>query len=753
MWRTVWLAWTLGMLGSIAGAQQGGTRGSFAGTGTGLDLMDVDILFVGAHPDDDTGVLATFARYLLDQGFKGSVVTLTGGEGGGNAIGKEAGRALGLIRQEEERRSLQLVGVQAPQFLGLEDFYFTLSAEEVLARWGEGFLCDVVRRVRLERPEVLVTMWPGPGTHGEHQMAARAATIAFERAGDPSYCPDQIAREFLQPFAPAKLYYYPNDPKTAGIVSVPTSDVSRSVVMRYADLRALAAAHYRSQGFDEFSRIPAAAAEPETFLLVRSRVPVAEPESHLLEGALLPAGTSPAGVRLEVDAESPEVGVGGDVGVRVRLTNTTSQPMRSVALWLRAPEGWAVSEADPSGLQELAPGQSAAARFDLRPSTRAALDALTRIDAAYRAEWQGRPISGVNRAYVKAVAPLQVAFRPLYDVAAYRAFAHETHTEWVISSLPTRVPLVVGRGGAVTVSLENRAGEPARGALTLDAPPGVRLRDPAVFSVGARASATAEIVVEVDPSALPEGRHSARVPVTLTAESGGRRSQDTADLYLLPSLTIPRVARPPAIDGDLTDMQGLATGSIGPQDLWWRRAPADAADLSADFRLGYDAQFLYVGLHVRDQSVVCNIAPDDVKAQLRSDAVGVTIDPGGRSQDTSTTLQAAAFPCTTVGFQARGFRDADARPGLMEETAPGMKVASRRTADGYDIEFALPWAAMPSQPRPGDEIGLNLVLYDGDQKDARVGANISETGLAWAAFPWGGKQALPYLWPRVVLGR
>jgi hypothetical protein len=35
----------------------------------------------------------------------------------------------------------------------------------------------------------------------------------------------------------------------------------------------------------------------------------------------------------------------------------------------------------------------------------------------------------------------------------------------------------------------------------------------------------------------------------------------------------------------------------------------------------------------------------------------------------------------------------------------------------------------------------------------RPGANISETGLAWAAFDWGGKQALPYLWPRVVLDR
>jgi hypothetical protein len=213
------------------------------------------------------------------------------------------------------------------------------------------------------------------------------------------------------------------------------------------------------------------------------------------------------------------------------------------------------------------------------------------------------------------------------------------------------------------------------------------------------------------------------------------------------------VSLAPRIDGDLADMQTFARGEIGPQDVWWRKPAKDAADLSADFYVGYDARFLYVGARVRDEMVVCNIAPDDVKAQLRSDAIGITVDPSGASRDTSTTLQAAAFPCTTAGFGARGFRDADARQGPMEETAPGMQVASKRTTDGYDFEAAIPWSAMPKAPVAGDEIGLNIVLYDGDDKDARVGANISETGLAWAAFEWGGKQALPYLWPRVVLGR
>jgi hypothetical protein len=89
----------------------------------------------------------------------------------------------------------------------------------------------------------------------------------------------------------------------------------------------------------------------------------------------------------------------------------------------------------------------------------------------------------------------------------------------------------------------------------------------------------------------------------------------------------------------------------------------------------------------------------------------------------------------------------------MEETAPGMQVVSRKTSDGYEMEFALPFSAMPAFPRAGDEIGLNVVLYDGDQRDARPGANINESGLAWAAFRLGGKQALPYLWPRVTLAR
>lgn len=721
-------------------------------TGTGLDLMDVDIMFIGAHPDDDTGIMATFARYLLDEGYKGTVITLTGGEGGGNAIGRESGPALGLIRQEEERRSLAMVGVMSPQFIGLQDFHFSLSAEEVQKHWGETWLCDVVRRVRLGRPEVILTMWPGPGTHGQHQMAARAATIAFEKAGDPSYCSEQITREFLEPFKPAKLYYYPSDPKGPGIVSIPADGFSARAARTYADIRAIAASSYRSQGFDRGTRLPAET-RPEVFLLVRSRVPLSTPETHLLEGAIRPAGTSPAGVRLEAIPASSDAALGTDLPVEVRFANQTSSAMTHVRLDLRLPEGWTATPSGDTRFDAIPVGGSASARFAVRPGTSTPLGVQARIEAVYAADWKGQPISGVNPLWLRPVAPVKIAFQPTFDIAGYRAFARETRTEWVIPSLPTRLPMVVGRTGKVKVMVSNRSASAARGEITLLAPRGVRLVNPATINVPGGGAVEVALDVEVTNEALPAGRRSTRVPVTVRTSTGASVSEDAAEIYVLPSLIAPRVAVAPVIDGDLADMQSFARADIGPNDLWWKRAARDEADLSADFLVAWDARFLYVGARVRDEQVVCNIAPEDVKAQLRSDAVGITVDPSGSSRDTSTTLQAAAFPCTTAGFGARGFRDADARQGLMEETAPGMKVVSKRTATGYDIEFAIPWSAMPESPVAGREIGLNVVLYDGDEKDARVGANISETGLAWAAFEWGGKQALPYLWPRVILGR
>ena len=68
--------------------------------------VDLDVLFVGAHPDDEAFGLAVYGAWGEELGVRTGVVTITRGEGGGNAAGPEEGPPLGLLREAEERRAV-----------------------------------------------------------------------------------------------------------------------------------------------------------------------------------------------------------------------------------------------------------------------------------------------------------------------------------------------------------------------------------------------------------------------------------------------------------------------------------------------------------------------------------------------------------------------------------------------------------------------------------------------------------------------
>lgn len=68
--------------------------------------VDLDVLFIGAHPDDEAFGLSTYGQWNEEAGITTGVVTATRGEGGGNAVGTEEGPALGLLREAEEHRAV-----------------------------------------------------------------------------------------------------------------------------------------------------------------------------------------------------------------------------------------------------------------------------------------------------------------------------------------------------------------------------------------------------------------------------------------------------------------------------------------------------------------------------------------------------------------------------------------------------------------------------------------------------------------------
>ncbi|HKD78164.1 MAG TPA: PIG-L family deacetylase [Candidatus Angelobacter sp.] len=185
------------------------------------ERLKVDLLLVVAHPDDETGAVP-YLLQLIDQHKRVAVVYTTHGEAGHNNMGPERARSLGAVREMELRHALESVGINNIWFMSGKDTP-TQNVLESLANWGNGqVLEEMVRMVRLTRPEVILTWQPGffvGENHGDHQAAGVLATEAFDTAGDPTVFPAQLAGpvkvnetlfDGLQPWQPKKLYYFPD---------------------------------------------------------------------------------------------------------------------------------------------------------------------------------------------------------------------------------------------------------------------------------------------------------------------------------------------------------------------------------------------------------------------------------------------------------------------------------------------------------------------------------------------------------------
>jgi LmbE family N-acetylglucosaminyl deacetylase len=163
------------------------------------------VLYIVAHPDDEDGALMTYLSRGL--GARVTLLSLTRGEGGQNAISGETYDALGLMRTSELLKageyyaSSQLWGTEA-------DFGFSKTQQEAYARWGrDRVLYDAVLAVRKVRPQIIIATFVGGVSdgHGQHQVSGEAAQEAFKLAGDPKVFPEQL-KDGLQPWQPLAMY-------------------------------------------------------------------------------------------------------------------------------------------------------------------------------------------------------------------------------------------------------------------------------------------------------------------------------------------------------------------------------------------------------------------------------------------------------------------------------------------------------------------------------------------------------------------
>lgn len=164
------------------------------------------IMQVVAHPDDEDGGMLTLES--RGKGVSVLLFTVTRGEGGQNKFGTESSDELGILRTLELLEADKYYGVEQ-RFSHVVDFGFSKTAEETFNKWHghDVALADVVRAIRIFRPDVLTSRFSGTKRdgHGNHEASGVLTLEAFRAAADPNKFPEQI-KEGLLPWQAKKLY-------------------------------------------------------------------------------------------------------------------------------------------------------------------------------------------------------------------------------------------------------------------------------------------------------------------------------------------------------------------------------------------------------------------------------------------------------------------------------------------------------------------------------------------------------------------
>ena len=164
------------------------------------------VLYIVAHPDDEnTRLIAWLAN---GKKVRTGNLSLTRGDGGQNLIGPELGDALGIIRTQELLEARRIDGGEQ-FFTRAVDFGYSKSAAESFEKWGkQEVLSDVVRVIRMFRPDIIITRFAPDRSagHGHHEASAILAEEAFDLAGDPKAFPEQL-QQGLEVWQPRRLFF------------------------------------------------------------------------------------------------------------------------------------------------------------------------------------------------------------------------------------------------------------------------------------------------------------------------------------------------------------------------------------------------------------------------------------------------------------------------------------------------------------------------------------------------------------------
>jgi len=229
-------------------------------------------MVVMPHPDDECFASAsTIARYAAE-GATVSLVTMTRG-GAGLWNGRASGdlRRLTDVREDELRAAADALGVAFTEVFDYPDG--ALEKVEEVEETRKRFIGDIVRCLRVHRPQVVLTFGPeGVYGHPDHKVVSRIVVQACAESGDPSAYELERLATGLAPWSPTKLYFQSATTQTVDILKLPAPPpiTTRVSITGFEDAktRAFAAHRTQTQEWEPLRKMIASMGSVEVFSLV-----------------------------------------------------------------------------------------------------------------------------------------------------------------------------------------------------------------------------------------------------------------------------------------------------------------------------------------------------------------------------------------------------------------------------------------------------------------------------------------------------
>ncbi len=186
----------------------------------------------------------------------------------------------------------------------------------------------------------------------------------------------------------------------------------------------------------------------------------------------------------------------------------------------------------------------------------------------------------------------------------------------------------------------------------------------------------------------------------------------TEDDETAPKLVAEYLDDPPAVDGDLSDWQG--TYYALDHVVFGHEFFANVYDLSGAFKIGWDMEYLYLGVIVHDTKFVQTAQGPQL---YLGDSLEMLVDAAWDTDLTDNELSSDDYQ---IGFSPGNLIDVAKpetylwAPNERAGSLTSAKVQGRLTTDGYMMEIAFPWEEMNISPNDGMILGFLLSISDND---------------------------------------